>query len=342
MKLKKISLLILTLAMAFTACKKEDDGFTPIPERDRDEQQLSDNDSLVKYLEGHYYNSAELAALSPNAKLEDVIITALEEGETAPADHTLLWDAVEKIEGLEYADTDYTYYILRINQGAGDSPYFSDNVLVNYEGFTLDNSVFDASVNPLTMDLTTLVPGWRKVVPSFNTSASYVDNEDGTVTFQDHGLGVMFLPSGLGYFSSGTGNIPAYSPIIFKIELLQMSENDHDGDGIPSYLEDITGDGEFVVNPDLDEDDDTDGDLRPDYADTDDDGDGVLTKDEIEIEKVTKATREEIELIELNADQVLLNKIIENSDGTFTGTILTLKDSNGNGIPDYLDPTYPE
>ncbi len=49
---------------------------------------------------------------------------------------------------------------------------------------------------------------------------------------------------------------------------------------MPSYLEDLNGDGEFTVNyDDLEDttDDDTDGDGTPDYADTDDDNDGVFS-----------------------------------------------------------------
>ena len=114
----------------------------------------------------------------------------------------------------------------------------------------------------------------------------------------------MFLPSGLGYFSQSSGAIPAYSPIIFKFELLQAYQNDHDKDGVPSYLEDINGDGELFDN--------TDGDFNPsngfpiyDYLDTDDDGDGILTIDE-----------------DINKDGNPRND-----------------DSNGNGIPNYLDKT---
>jgi hypothetical protein len=51
---------------------------------------------------------------------------------------------------------------------------------------------------------------------------------------------------------------------------------DHDGDGLPSYMEDINS-NQYGV------DDDTDGDTISNYLDADDDGDGRLTKFEIEI-----------------------------------------------------------
>src|SRR5690606_14455341 len=145
--------------------------------------------------------------------------------------------------------------------------------------------VFDKNdIIPSDFDLITevVVEGWRRVFPQFNTAESFVDNGDGTVNYIDKGLGIMFLPSGLSYFSQSSGLISSYSPLIFKFELLQMFENDHDGDGIPSYLEDLNSDGEFTVNyTDLTDatDDDTDGNGYPDYLDADDDGDGILTKD---------------------------------------------------------------
>ena len=47
---------------------------------------------------------------------------------------------------------------------------------------------------------------------------------------------------------------------------------DHDNDSVPSYLEDVNGDGVF--------DDDTDEDNVVNVFDNDDDGDDILTIDE--------------------------------------------------------------
>src|SRR5690606_32052266 len=90
----------------------------------------------------------------------------------------------------------------------------------------------------------------------------------------NYGLGVMFIPSGLAYFGSPLIGVPAYSNLIFRFELYQMEVNDHDNDGIPSYLEDINENGNVY-------DDNTDGDNIPNFLDNDDDGDGVLTINEL-------------------------------------------------------------
>lgn len=345
--LRKIGLLMLFLALGLSSCKKDDDDSAPVtPPRDRVVQQTLDKDSLIGYLETHYYNSADFEAI-PNPSITDLVITELVEGGSVPDGHTILKDSPKlSINTITYADTEYEFYVLKLNQGGGeDKPTFADDVFVNYEGFTLDNKIFDSSVTPVTFELINLVPGWRKVLPDFNTAESFANNDDGTVNFVNKGVGVMFLPSGLGYFSNAQSKIPAYSPIIFKFELLKMYQNDFDGDGIPSYLEDLNGDGEFTVNYENRNDptdDDTNGKLinglpYPDYADTDDDGDGILTRNEIEIATIKKPTRQEILDTPLLDNQVLLNKIVKELDGTYTGTILTFKDTDGDDIPDYLD-----
>ena len=286
MKINKFCLLFFGLILGFVSCKKEDDGGFDVVEievRDRDEQQKADMDSLAIYLGSHYYNSEELANIGLDAGIQDIVITKLGDGEVVPDGHTLLMDAVGDSKKTVYAETDYEYFVLEINVGGGNtSPTFADTVQILYEGFLRDGSVFDFKFipdnNPL--DLTDVISGWRKVIPNFNTAESYIINNDGTVNYYNSGLGVMFLPSGLSYFYNSRTGIPAYSPLIFKFEVLQADLNDHDNDSVPSYLEDINSNGELLSADFSTGDDDTDGDGLPNYLDDDDDGDGVPTIDE--------------------------------------------------------------
>ena len=307
MSLRKIGFFILSFVVVFSSCKKDDDGVGPVTLviRDRGEQQVTDKALLLDYLESHYYNSSDFDASNINPKIKDLVITKLLDGDTIPAESTLLMDAVE-IKNTFFRDVDYEYYVLKLNQGGGtESPTFADNVSVVYEGFDLENEIFDSAVTPVSFDLTSLIPGWRKVLTDFNTAESFIESGDGSVNYLNHGTGVMFLPSGLAYFSTATGGISTYESIIFKFEMYGMSENDHDGDGVPSYKEDLNNDGEFLLNSDVDtmDGDDTDNDGSPNYFDTDDDGDGILT---------------------INEDT--------NDDGDPTNDI------GANGIPKYLDP----
>jgi hypothetical protein len=318
MKIKKVLLITLCVIVGFVSCSKDDneDGPTIVPARDRAEQQVIDKDSLIGYLETHYYNSsAFLGNLNPS--INDLIISELADGETnPPVGHTLLIDAIE-IKTTVFLDVDYEYYILRLNQGDinGVRPYFSDNVRVIYSGNLLNEEVFDSAVTPTEFDLTALVTGWGRVFPQFNIAENFIENEDGTISFNNAGVGVMFLPSGLGYFSNPPINIPLYSPLIFRFELYQSEINDHDLDGIPSYLEDLDDDKNLG-------NDDTDEDGIQDFIDVDDDGDGTLTIEE-DLEDIDPN-------VDSSGDGILDNDL--DGDGDPTND-----DTDGDGIPNYLD-----
>ncbi|NQX84363.1 MAG: hypothetical protein HRT67_00300 [Flavobacteriaceae bacterium] len=315
MKIKLNPFFVLVAAVLFFGCP-EDDDLTTIPEADRTEQQAEDGPLLIEYLETHYYNSEELEGIS-NVSMDDIVVTELDEGESLPTGHTFLINAVET-ETVTYKEAEYKYYILRVNQGGGESFSFADNIRLNYSGNLENGNVFDSSINPVVFDLTSLVPGWTLIAPTFNTASSFELNGDGTVIYEDAGVGMMFIPSGLGYFSSSSsGGVTSYSNLIFKFEIFQFEENDHDNDGVPSYLEDIDGNG-FVV----DEEDNTDEDNFVDFIDADDDGDGVLTVNE-----------------DLEPDTDL--EVDEDGDGDPTNDIgdgdPTNDDTDGDGIPNYLD-----
>ncbi|PIA81362.1 hypothetical protein BFR04_14450 [Gaetbulibacter sp. 4G1] len=339
MRKGKIALSILCLAVGFLSCNKDDggDNITQIELEDRTEQQAKDKDSLVKYLNGHYYN-ASVFVNNPDPSIKDLIISELPSDGVVPDpdNNKLLMDAVD-LKTVVFSETNYEFYVLDLNPLAGgDSPKFSDQIRVSYEGFTLDNEVFDSAVTPVDFDLVSLVPGWRKVMPFFNGAESFTSENDGTVNYMNHGVGVMFLPSGLAYFNNATGGIPSYASIAFKFDLFQIDLADHDNDGVPSYMEDLTGDGEFTFNvDDAVADDDTDGDNIPDYVDLDDDGDGVPTLDELEPNTYTVNTNLGEQEPVLGVKEFEIDR--SENGGIITIKTVTIKDSNNDGVDDYLD-----
>lgn len=333
MKFKNLrfSLYLLVIIVAFVSCEEDDAPVVTFEERDRAEQQIADKDSLLGYLSSHYYNSSFFEPNS-NQKYTDIVITKLEEGEVVPVGNSLLIDAVET-HFTEFLDVEYEYYILRLNQGGGEGPKFTDAVRVRYEGTSANtNEVFDVISTP--NDLTLVgngfstfgtIKAWQLILPTFDTAVNFDIDGNGNVNYQNFGLGVMFVPSGLAYFS-GTSTGRAYDNLIFKFELLQYEELDHDQDGLPSYAEDL--DGDTNVN-----NDDTDGDQFPNYVDADDDGDGVLTFDELL--QNTRSFNEGEEEPVLNENEYELSRAT--SDGITTITTVTALDTNNNGILDYLD-----
>ncbi len=279
MNLRKITLCGLLLLAMVTSCKKDEDDGPLFVEADRTEQQVIDGDSLIGYLETHYYNSGAFTTPG-NYSSSDIVIKELSRDSNGnfepmpnPDINTLLIDAVE-VKTTNFVDVDYVYYILKINEGGGERPNFCDNVRFNYSGTLQTGVVFDSAVNPVTFDLLNLIQGWRLVMPEFKASVGDpVIEPDGTITYNNFGVGVMFLPSGLAYFGTPPLGVTRYANLIFKFDLLQTEINDHDNDLVPTYKEDLNGDKNLY-------NDDTDGDGIPNFLDADDDGDRILTKHE--------------------------------------------------------------
>lgn len=196
----------------------------------------------------------------------------------------------------------YKLYYLVLRPGVGASPCNVDGVLTAYRGDYLSRDAtskmisttkFDENLYPQTFfQLFTLdvIPlrGWSEILPKFKTG-TFTINADGTISHYDFGSGVMFLPSGYGYYNNGSSAIPAYAPLVFSFKLYEIQRTDIDNDGIPSYLEDYNGDGYMYdfsnlikyPTPPTTNPDDTDKDGIPDFGDVDDDGDNYTTKLEI-------------------------------------------------------------
>lgn len=317
MKFRLYILLITILLVGFSCGDDDDDGIIEVPEADRTEQQVIDNDSLVSYLHSHYVN-VSLVSNNPTISFTEININQLpDDGELPnPDQNSLLIDIVETLT-TTYFDVEYEYYILKINQGGSEnSPNFSDKVRVSYEGTLMDDTVFDSSSTPVDFDLTSTIAGWGRVLPEFNIAEDFVINSDGTVTYNNPGIGIMFLPSGLGYYSAAAGSVPVYSNLIFKFKVFQSELNDHDFDNVPSHLEDINEDYDLT-------NDNSDNDTFADFVDSDDDNDGTLTIDE-DLEPDSDLT------VDRDGDGDPTNDI---GDGDPTND-----DTDGDGIPNYLDP----
>lgn len=261
---------------------KPDDNTAEIVDRDRQEvfnENIKEIESFLKT------NSVEI--LEEGVKFETV---ASEESnsiwkQTAyPLQSTILKNLpyFTGSQGLQKLtdDVEYKVYYLILNEGGGESPMIHDNTFTSYTGYNLDKTVFDTykfgfwSAYPAYSSYTETIAGYTQILQKIKTASSIIDNEDGTYTYDNPGRVLVFIPSGLGYFSSSTGTIGQYKPIIFDIKLISLKEVDHDNDGILDKYEDVNGNGNLW-------DDDTDGDGKPNFIDLDDDGDGSTTREEI-------------------------------------------------------------
>ena len=318
MKRNQLIALSLLLIVAWS-CKNDDDGLLDaevIPPRTLSDVAATDDVDIRAFLETHTYNYEEFE--NPPADFDFRVKLSTIDGENSGK--TPLIDLMQtetisvKSEDVgrneeEGEVVDHKLYFLEVVQGKGEKPIFAARTITNYEGSLLDGTLFDGRSVPTSQYLPFSVRGYSKGIQKLIGGTGFVENDNGTVTFSDFGVGLMVIPSGLAYFDKPPQTAPLikpYSPLVFSVNLLDVEQNaDFDGDGIPSILEDLNGDGNL-------NNDNTDEEIEvlsrvyfPNHNDTDDDQDGILTIDEIELD----------------------------ADGNFVG----FKDSDGDGVHDHLD-----
>lgn len=288
-KFKYYFILIITSLSLFSCTKTDPIVIEPV--RDYIVQYTADNTTIEQYLKTNYITITN----NPGATNDqDVVITSI----PAAGTQASIWSYLNNStfpkllsKDVSYHAITYKMYYLVLREGTGQAPCNVDGVLAAYKGDYLTASTDAASTTTISatkfeevkypqqiLSLFNTIVGWGEVFPKFKTG-TYTTNTDGTISYSNFGAGVVFIPSGLGYYSSGSGMIPSYSPLVFSFKLYEIQRLDQDSDGIPSYLEDVNGDGYVrvfatgVVNPD-----DTDADEAPNFLDVDDDGDGYTTK----------------------------------------------------------------
>ena len=311
MRLKNFFILSLFVTVFAVSCEKDEGpGKEVAPPRDRGEQDVKDQEALTAYLETHFYNYEEFE--NPDASFDYQVEFDTIAGENSDKTPLIESDLLET-KTVTREGVDYKIYVLKVREGVGRQPTFADSAFVSYEGELLSREMFDNSETPIWFDLPGIIvrnnvnqlvnvggtiTGLTQAVIEFKTASGFEVNPDNTVTWNnDFGIGAVFLPSGLGYFSNPQGRIPAYSPLVFGFQLFGMNQADHDQDEIPSHMEDIDGDKNLL-------NDNSDSDGFPNYFDPDDDGDFTPTEEEIVI----------------------------GEDG-----IVTFPDTDGDGTADYLD-----
>ena len=113
-----------------------------------------------------------------------------------------------KKEGVITLPSGLQYQVLK--EGNGKKPTAKDTVMCHYEGFLIDGTVFDSSVQrgePATCPLQQVIAGWTEGLQLMQEGAKYR----------------FFIPYRLGYGEGGAGNsIPPFAALIFDVELIQV------------------------------------------------------------------------------------------------------------------------
>lgn len=234
-----IFLLAMLLVVLFS-CKKNDSATITL--REYSEVAVENDVEIQSYLKTHFYtfNNTDGTIMLDT-------ISGTNAGKTSLFDQVK--KKVIKIRDIHSNYVNHTMYYLVVREGSGTKATVADSSFVTYKGQTLKGVVFDQSrsiAQSNWLDLlgngtqvnAGVVVGFREGVSLLKASAKSVTEESGGMLKlpDDYGVGLFFLPSGIAYFS-GSGNIPAYSPLIFQINLISTKNADHDADGIPSIKE---------------------------------------------------------------------------------------------------------
>ena len=116
----------------------------------------------------------------------------------------------DKATADQYAQTASGLKYVIANEGNGKSPSATDKVTVHYVGTLTDGSQFDSSIDrgePIEFPLNRVIPGWT----------------EGLQLMKEGGTAVFYIPSNLAYGPQELPGIPANSPLIFWVQLLQVN-----------------------------------------------------------------------------------------------------------------------
>lgn len=127
-------------------------------------------------------------------------------------DKTLILDYLKDnhLDTVAQSTNEGVYYVMT-TIGTGTQPTASSRVKVHYEGFLLDGTKFDSSIDrgtPATFSLTQVIEGWQIGIPLFKKG----------------GKGQLLIPSALAYGKNppyGSG-IPRNAVLRFTIELIDV------------------------------------------------------------------------------------------------------------------------
>jgi len=119
-----------------------------------------------------------------------------------------------KKPGIHITQSGMQYEILV--EGTGPKPSADSIVKVHYEGRLIDDTIFDNSYErqePAIFPLSDVIPGWSEGLQLMNVGSKYK----------------LYIPSEIGYGSYDYGPIPAYSTLIFTVELIGIvSEKEYE------------------------------------------------------------------------------------------------------------------
>ena len=113
-----------------------------------------------------------------------------------------------KKEGVKTLPCGVQYKVIK--EGNGAMPADTSTVVVNYEGRLVDGTVFDASNRhgdqPAEFMVGRVIKGWQAALKAMPAGSEWE----------------IYIPQELGYGANQSGQIPPFSALIFKVELVEV------------------------------------------------------------------------------------------------------------------------
>ena len=97
------------------------------------------------------------------------------------------------------------YQVVKLGDG-GPKPTETSDVEVRYHGELIDGTVFDESKEPITLNLSRVIPGWTEGLQLMSVGDKYK----------------FFIPYDLAYGERGQGSIKPFATLIFDVELVNI------------------------------------------------------------------------------------------------------------------------
>lgn len=168
-------------------------------------------DLLIKGLKDAFGGATPLISKEKSQAAINNLFVSVSRQKNAPtiAEGKAFLEKNKQQPGVQVTPSGLQYQV--INRGTGIRPKATDTVLVNYRGTLLNGKQFDSSYDrkePLSLPLNGVIAGWTEGVQLMQTGSKYK----------------FFIPYNLAYGERAMGDdIPAYSTLIFEIELLKVN-----------------------------------------------------------------------------------------------------------------------
>jgi FKBP-type peptidyl-prolyl cis-trans isomerase len=167
-------------------------------------------DLMVKGLKDAFTNQTALLNADQS---QSAINTIFQEGSRKQYDASIaagkaFFENNKKVAGVQTTASGLQYQVLK--GGTGEKPKPTSKVKVHYKGTLLNGKQFDSSYDrgePTSFEVGSVIAGWTEGLQLMQKGAKYK----------------FFVPFNLAYGERAPGpEIPAYSNLIFEIELLEI------------------------------------------------------------------------------------------------------------------------